>query len=180
MTKSIFQLFVGGARIAVGGGSGIALTGIGTAGSSGSTTVASASSGSWSEPGSLNQPRCMPASRRMPISVRFAPPILHHANQYKSRKRHGARPKPVTQKSALRICESYSIHFRRGELMSSQVGVHMAGAALQSRRKSMPPQATTFKPYRVMRKPLGVRNHLQKPRKPIANDCFHGNLGGGT
>jgi hypothetical protein len=64
--------------------------------------------------------------------------------------------------------------------MSSQVGVHMAGAALQSKRKSMPPHATTFKPYSVMRKPDGVQNHFQNAFVPITNERFQGSFGGGT
>jgi hypothetical protein len=48
----------------------------------------------------------------------------------------------------------------------------MAGAALQSKRKSMPPHATTLRAYTVMRKPGIVR-------RPIAKDFFHGSLGGG-
>jgi hypothetical protein len=55
----------------------------------------------------------------------------------------------------------------------------MAGAALQSKRKSMPPHATTLRAYTVMRKPGIVRNHFQKPLRPIAKDFFHGSLGGG-
>ena len=166
--------------MAVGGGSGMAVTGMGTAGFLGSTTVASASPGNSSEPGSRNHPRCMPASRRMPVTLRFGPLIRHHPHQYRSRNRHGARPKPVTQKRALRICESISIHFRRGELMSLQSGLHMAGAALQRRRNNMPPHATTLRPYNVMKKPTGVRNHFQKLLRPIAKACVHGSLGGGT
>lgn len=62
--------------------------------------------------------------------------------------------------------------------MSLQVGTHIAGEALldclsawlvdleekryrsftyQSSKKSIPPQATTFRPYTVTRKPVGVR-----------------------
>jgi hypothetical protein len=52
----------------------------------------------------------------------------------------------VTQKSALRICESISIQMRRPELMSLQVGLHIAGDALQSSKNSIPPQATTLSP----------------------------------
>ena len=178
-TKSIFQEIVGDARQPVGGGSGILLAGIGTAGSSELTVVASVSSGSRSEPGSRNHPRCIPASRRMPISFFWEPPNLQCAHQYRSRNLHGARPKPVTQKSALRICESISTQTRRGELMSLQVGVHMAGAALQSSRKSIPPQATTLRPYTVIKNPGMVRNHFQKPFSPMTKDCVHGNLGGG-
>lgn len=63
--------------------------------------------------------------------------------------------------------------------MSSQVGVHMAGAALQRSRKSMPPHATTFSPYNVMRKPGMVRNHFQKALSPMAVDVVQGSFGGG-
>lgn len=164
----------------VGGGSGMYTAGIGTAGSSGSIVDVPASSGNFSDPGRRNHPLCIPARRRMPICLRWEPPILHQPHQYKSRKRQGARPKPVTQKSALRICESYSIHFLLGELMSLHVGVHIAGEALQRRRKSMPPHATTFNPYSVMRKPEGVMAHFEKPLKPIANERFQGSLGGDT
>jgi hypothetical protein len=163
----------------VGGGSGIAFGGIGTAGSSGSTVFAFASSGSCSEPGKRYHPLWIPARRRIPISLRWEPPILHHPHQYRSRNRQGARPKPVTQKSEFKICESYSTHFLRGELISSQVGVHMAGAALQRSKNSMPPHATTFRLYRVMRKPDGVRNHFQNPFRPMTKERFQGSLGGG-
>ena len=156
------------------------MTGMGTAGSWGLTRAAFASSGKCSEPGSRNHPRCRPASRRIPICFRLEPPILHQPHQYKSLNRQGARPKPVTQKSALRICESYSIHFRRGELISLQSGTHMAGDALQSSRNNIPPHATTLRPYRVMRKPEGVQNHFQDPLRPMTNDRFQGSFGGGT
>ncbi|KAL2816027.1 hypothetical protein BDW59DRAFT_166566 [Aspergillus cavernicola] len=55
-------------------------------------------------------------------------------------------PKPVTQNRALRIWESISIQIRRGESRLLQSGWHIAGAALHIRRKSIPPQATTFRP----------------------------------
>jgi hypothetical protein len=45
-----------------------------------------------------------------------------------------------------------------------QEGSHMAGAALQRRRKSMPPQATTLSPYSVIRIPSGVRSHCQRSK----------------
>jgi hypothetical protein len=44
----------------------------------------------------------------------------------------------------------------------------------------MPPQATTLRPYTVIRNPGMVRNHFQKPFRPITNDFVQGNLGGGT
>lgn len=163
----------------MGGESGIFATGIGTAGSSGFTVLTSAYSGRSSDPGKRNHPRCMPASLLMPICLRVAPPSRQHPNQNKSRNLQGASPKPVTQKSALRICESISTHIRRGDCMSSHVGVHMAGAALQRSRKSMPPQATTFKPYNVIRKPGIVRNHFQKAFSPMTVEVVHGSLGGG-
>jgi len=178
-TKSIFHPLVAGARTPVGGGSGILLCGIGTAESSRLTLEASASSGSRSEPGSRNQPRCIPASLLMPVSVRFEPPSLHQPHQYRSLNLHGARPKPVTQKRALRTCESISIHFLRGDWISLQVGLHMAGAALQRSRKSMPPQATTLRPYSVMRNPGMVMTHLEKALRPITVDVFQGTFGGG-
>ena len=91
-----------------------------------------------------------------------------------SRNRQGSRPIPVTQKRAFSICESISIptisqcphcrspglprlqgrrnrgcdvvelHILRGEYRSLQVGVHIAGAALTSKRNNIPPQATTL------------------------------------
>jgi hypothetical protein len=64
--------------------------------------------------------------------------------------------------------------------MSSQVGVHIAGAALQRSRNSMPPHATTFSPYIVMRKPDGVKNHFQKPFMPMTKERVQGSFGGGT
>jgi len=56
----------------------------------------------------------------------------------------------------------------------------MAGAALQRSKKSIPPQATTLSPYRVIRKPEGVRNHFQNARSPIMVLVDHGSSGGGT
>jgi hypothetical protein len=55
----------------------------------------------------------------------------------------------------------------------------MAGAALQRSKKSMPPQATTFRPYMVMRKPAGVRNHFQNALRPMAVALVQGIFGGG-
>lgn len=49
----------------------------------------------------------------------------------------------------------------------------MAGAALRIRKKSMAPQATTLRPYRVMRKPIGVLKKRQKATSPVAIVCFH-------
>lgn len=164
----------------VGGGSGIVAMGIGTAGSSELTLAAEAPSGRFSEPGRRNQPRCIPANLLMPVCLRMPLPNRQTVNQYRSRNLHGARPKPVTQKSAFRICESISTHFLLGDSMSSHVGLHIAGAALQSNKKSMPPQATTFKPYKVMTKPMGVRNHFQKAFRAITVDVVHGSFGGGT
>lgn len=51
--------------------------------------------------------------------------------------------------------------------MSSQVGRHIAGAALQMRRKSMPPQAITLSPYIVVNIPRGVLSQFQKHFNPV-------------
>lgn len=67
----------------------------------------------------------MPASRLNPLSFFLT---LYCRRKYKSLNLQGASPNPVTQNKALSICESISIHFRLGELMSSQAGWHMAGA----------------------------------------------------
>jgi hypothetical protein len=56
----------------------------------------------------------------------------------------------------------------------------MAGAALQRSKNSIPPHATTLRPYKVMRKPDGVRNHFQNPFAPMTKDRFQGSFGGGT
>lgn len=179
-TKSIFQPLVGGAWMPVGGGSGILLCGIGTAGSSGLVLLTLASGGNASEPGSRNQPLWMPASLRMPVNLCLEPPNLHLPQKNTSLDLQGARPKPVTQNNALRIWESISIHILRGDWMSLQVGTHMAGAALHSSRNNMPPHATTLRPYNVIRNPGMVRNHFQNAFIPMTNDVVHGTLGGGT
>jgi hypothetical protein len=48
---------------------------------------------------------------------------------------------------------SEAVHIRRGELMSLQEGVHMAGAALTSNKNNIPPHAIIFSIYTVMRNP---------------------------
>lgn len=78
--------------------------------------------------------------------------------------RQGAKPNPGMQNNALRIWESISIHFCRGESGSLQEGSHMAGAALQRRRKSIPPQAPTLSPYSVIRILSGVLSHCQRSK----------------
>lgn len=69
---------------------------------------------------------------------------------------------------------------RRGELISLQVGLHMAGEALHRRRKSIPPHATTLRPYTNMAKPRGVIHHLENATKPILKEVLKGSLGGGV
>ena len=49
----------------------------------------------------------------------------------------------------------------------------MAGAALRIRKKSIAPQATTFRPYNVMRNPVGVLKKRQKATRPVMMVCFH-------
>lgn len=44
---------------------------------------------------------------------------------------------------------------------------------MRMRKKSMAPQATTFKPYMVMRKPVGVLKKRQKAASPVTIVCFH-------
>lgn len=53
---------------------------------------------------------------------------------------------------------------RRDELRLLQFGWHIAGAALHINRKSMPPQAITFRPYIAMQKPRGVKIQCKKSR----------------
>lgn len=49
----------------------------------------------------------------------------------------------------------------------------MAGAAFKIKKNSMAPQATTLRPYRVMRKPVGVLKKRQKATRPVMMVCFH-------
>lgn len=145
ITKSSFHTFVGGALTPVIGGSGVLDIGNGTAGLvlsiKGILPFGPAVSNK-SLSFKRNQFLCIPASLRSP-SIR--PCKRYCIKKYSSLNRHGMRPRPVTQKRALRICESISSHIRLGEFMSSQVGWHIAGAALTRSKKSIPPHATTLR-----------------------------------
>lgn len=44
---------------------------------------------------------------------------------------------------------------------------------MRIRKKSMAPQATTLRPYKVMRKPVGVLKKRQKATRPVMIVCFH-------
>lgn len=135
-TKSIFQTLVGDALMPVIGGLGRLFSGKGRRSSS--STPASGASATSSDlvsvvapaldngccndstccsvvgssrvslPGSLNQPRWMPARRRRPAILAARPLFfslqnLYLSSQYRSRNLQGMRPKPVTQNNALRI-----------------------------------------------------------------------------
>jgi hypothetical protein len=54
----------------------------------------------------------------------------------------------------------------------------MAGAALQRSKNNIPPQATTLRPYIVIKKPEGVIKNFQNAAKPIAAEVVHFCLGG--
>jgi hypothetical protein len=90
----------------------------------------------------------MLAKRDIPARLfsRLSPANRQQHHQYRSRSRQGASPNPVTQNSPFRIWEVISIQIRREEYRSVQDGWHMAGAALQISRNSIPPQATMFSP----------------------------------
>jgi len=49
---------------------------------------------------------------------------------------------------------------------------------LQSSRKSMPPQATTLRPYTVQKKPQKVVKNFQKSFRPWTVASCQGNFGG--
>lgn len=44
---------------------------------------------------------------------------------------------------------------------------------MRIRKKSIAPQATTFRPYNVMRNPVGVLKKRQKAARPVTTVCFH-------
>lgn len=62
---------------------------------------------------------------------------------------------------------------RRDESRLSQLGWHIAGAALHIKKKSMSPQAMTSRPYIVMQKPRGVNIQRRKSRDLCMGCQYH-------